>query len=387
MSNMRRLGIFSFYDREGRVGSYIDYLLRDWSRVLERLIVVVNGELDENGIPLFEKYTKEIVIRDNKGFDAGAYADVIVNYLSREEIELYDELILCNDTFYGPFTSFEKIFMKMEIENKDFWGLNYVNRGFLSHIQSYFLVFGRKLLASKEFWNFIQSINIQETELKNVYGEFETKAYCCFKNKFSIGSYVDTQLLDVYESGISCILLYGLPILKKKTFDTRYNSIEKQKGILKLLSKKTDYPLKYILENIDRNENIVFTKYEIENADEIKADELKYLCNLGMSKDEIYEWIGMDPFYIYGAGVISREIYKSIFVGNENMKGFIVSDKQKNEENGVFGYPIIKRTDAYKNEKIIVGMNKLLSDEIRKNLSDENVLFIWANERKTYVGR
>lgn len=384
---MRRLGIFSFYDREGRVGSYIDYLLNDLIRVLDRLIVVVNGKLDENGINLFEKYTKEIVIRDNKGFDAGAYADIILNYLLQAEIESYDELILCNDTFYGPFTSFEKVFMKMEKENKDLWGLNFVDRGFLSQIQSYFLVFGRKLLASKEFWDFIKSINIRETELKNVYGEFELKAYCCFKNEFSIGSYVDTQLLDIYESGISCILLYGLPILKKKTFDTRYNSVEKQKGILKLLSKNTDYKLGYILENIDRNENIMFTKYEIENADEIKASELKYLCNLGISREKIYEWIGMDSFYIYGAGVISREIYKSIFTGNSNMKGFIISDNQKNEEDNVFGYPIIKKSKVCKNEKIIMGVNKLLSEEIRRNLSDENVLFIWDNEKKIYVGR
>lgn len=384
---MRRLGIFSFYDRDGRVGSYIDYLLNDLTRVLDRLIVVVNGELDENGINLFEKYTKEIVIRDNKGFDAGAYADIIVNYLSREEIELYDELILCNDTFYGPFIPFKKIFMKMEKENKDFWGLNFVNRGFLSHIQSYFLVFGRKLLKSKEFWNFISSIDIHETKLRNVYGEFETKAYGYFQNKFSIGSYVDTQLLDIYESGISCVLLYGLPILKKKTFDTRYNSIEKQKGILKLLSKYTDYKLEYILENIDRNENIIFTKYDIENSDEEKASELKYMCNLGMSKEEIYEWIGGDSFYIYGAGVISREIYKSIFVGNSNMKGFIISDNQKSDDNDVYGYPIIKKSKVCKNEKVIVGVNKLLAEEMRKNLSDGKVLFIWGNERKKFVGR
>lgn len=383
----KRLGVFSFYNKKGRVGTYVDYLLDDLSKVLDRLIIVVNGQLDECGEKTLEKFTKEIVIRDNKGYDAGAYADILVNYLPLVELELYDELVLCNDTFYGPFTPFNEIFTRMDKEGKDFWGLNFVNRGFLSQVQSYFLVFAKKVLKSKEFWNFIRSINMYETNIKNVYGEFETKIYCCLKDKFTFGSYTDTQLLDVYESGISCVLLHDLPILKKKTFDTKYNSIEKQRGVLKLIYENLDYNVEYILEEIQESEGFRFDINSIDNLDVIKASELKYMCNLRIRKEEIFDWIDGNAFYIYGAGAIGREIYNSIFYDSCNMRGFVVSDNQNIENEEVFGYPVVKISEVRKNDKIVMGVNKLISDELQRSLSDENVLFIWENEEKTYVGR
>lgn len=109
---MKRLGIFVFYDKDGIVDNYIDYLLEDLSKSLSDLIIVVNGILNDNGKKIFLRYTDRIVIRKNIGFDAGAYVDILLNYIGQENLKKWDELILCNDTFYGPFIPFSDIFAR-----------------------------------------------------------------------------------------------------------------------------------------------------------------------------------------------------------------------------------------------------------------------------------
>ena len=44
---MKRLGIFVFYDAQGRVDRYVGYLLKEMTAFLERLIIVCNGCLKE----------------------------------------------------------------------------------------------------------------------------------------------------------------------------------------------------------------------------------------------------------------------------------------------------------------------------------------------------
>lgn len=58
-----------------------------------------------------------MVVRENAGYDAGAYKFAIFKYLKIEEIRQYEELILCNDTFIGPFVPLKDIFDTMAKES------------------------------------------------------------------------------------------------------------------------------------------------------------------------------------------------------------------------------------------------------------------------------
>ena len=86
------LTIFSFYEQEGYVDDYVIYLLEQLQVNSERLIVVVNGTIN-HGRKRIEEITKEIYIRENVGYDSGAYKDVIFNYLNAGELQKYDYLI------------------------------------------------------------------------------------------------------------------------------------------------------------------------------------------------------------------------------------------------------------------------------------------------------
>ena len=73
MGEKKRLAIFSFYDSEGIVDSFIEFLLKDLNEVATELVIVINGFVCHEGYQILSKYTKNIVIRDNIGFDIGAF--------------------------------------------------------------------------------------------------------------------------------------------------------------------------------------------------------------------------------------------------------------------------------------------------------------------------
>ena len=106
----RRLGIFVFFDKDGLVDDYIVYLLDEICKYLERLIVVCNGSLTKDGKNIFERYSNEIFLRENVGFDVAAWQFALVEKVGAENLKKYDQLILFNDTFYGPFYPFSEIF-------------------------------------------------------------------------------------------------------------------------------------------------------------------------------------------------------------------------------------------------------------------------------------
>ena len=85
-------------------------MLKQLSEVSNRIIIVVSGEIYGSEVYKLKKFSKEIFFRENRGYDQGAYRDVFTEYLNVEEISRYEELILCNDTFYGFFKSIKDIF-------------------------------------------------------------------------------------------------------------------------------------------------------------------------------------------------------------------------------------------------------------------------------------
>ena len=126
-TKIERLCIFSIYDPEGQVDEYIYYWLQEFRKVCKYVIVVSNGHLKQGHF--LEQYAEQIIERVNMGFDGGAYADVLTNHLSYMRIQKFDEIILCNDTCYGPFISMADIFDEMDSRENDFWGIQLWDEG------------------------------------------------------------------------------------------------------------------------------------------------------------------------------------------------------------------------------------------------------------------
>ena len=100
------------------------FLLADLRRVLTELIVIANGVVQDEGRKRLSRFADAFVVRENRGFDAGAWKEGIVAVCGEEKLRTFDEVVLANDSFFGPFIPFQTIFERMEERKLDFWGLS-----------------------------------------------------------------------------------------------------------------------------------------------------------------------------------------------------------------------------------------------------------------------
>ncbi len=94
-------------------------------------------------------------------YDFGSYKKGFFYLKKFGLLDNYDELILCNDSCYGPVSSFVPIFTEMASRDLDFWGLTQ-NSQFKKHLQSYFLVFKSNVARTKDFETFMANVKKEE---------------------------------------------------------------------------------------------------------------------------------------------------------------------------------------------------------------------------------
>lgn len=271
---MSRLCIFVFYDSDGIVDEYVMYLLKEVKKICGRIIIASNNPLIFSEKAKLESITKEIIIRENIGFDAGAYKEILLSYIGFQELKKYDELILMNDTVYGPFYPLEKIFIKME-KKYDFWGITKqaafcTDYGIVEeNIQSYFLVFNSNVLNAKVFEKFWNMLPIPKTFKEDCIYFENTLSSVLIKAGFRWGAVVESDAYDsdkaqknfnhyAYIMG-QLVQKYNMPFLKKKPFATCDYSNTMQgelKYAINYLENHSDYDVNLIWKNILRTYSI-----------------------------------------------------------------------------------------------------------------------------------
>ena len=382
---MKRLAIFSFFDKDGFVDRYVEILLRELREISSFLVIAVNGKLDKDGKELFERYADNIVIRKNIGHDGGAYADVCINHIGEKKLSTYDEVIFTNDTFFGPFISLQNIFAEMEVRNCDFWGLNIFRNGFWSFIESYFLVFRKKVIQNKDliiFCTYILNGLLRDPQYS--YNAFELGIYHDLTNKgYKAGYYTDTQNTSIYSDPDICIAKYGLPILKKKSFSP--DTYDEDKGLyaLNYVKNKFDYDIRPILKCVKRKYGINISEDQVVNYDMCLCREKKYgdlyVPKTIVTDKEILNFLDTGTeIYIYGAGLYAKIIWYLYERYIINFGGFVISDDRYNKEMEFCGYVVKKYSDVKEKAKIILGITKKSSEEVIQKIGEnKNVLVLW----------
>lgn len=263
----RRLGIFVIYDPDGIVDRYREYLLNDIIENLSELIIVCNGFMLEIEVEKLRRYTSKIYIRENKGFDAGAIKAALCDYIGWDEVREYDELVILNDTFYGPLYPLKIMFDEMEMRDLDFWGITR-NKQPLDHIQTFFYVVRRTLLTSDEFMLFWINLDIKSWQRVHdavyMYELVITEHFEKFGYRW--GVYIDTVEYEKRKSNPIAmshrlLLERNSPILKYKALisgdndeTTRILPFTNERSILaiKYIQEHTEYDLSMIWEHLLR---------------------------------------------------------------------------------------------------------------------------------------
>lgn len=167
----KRVAVFAHWDVDNIIDDYVVYYLRSLQQVSD-IVFVSDCDLSMEELGKIDEYIIGKIVEKHGEYDFGSYKRGIL-FLG-ENLKRFDELILCNDSCYGPFLPFENVFNIMESKQVDYWGgYSYyspkVNR---SHIQSYFLVMKKNVFCSESFLGFIKDIK-RESEKYKIIREYE----------------------------------------------------------------------------------------------------------------------------------------------------------------------------------------------------------------------
>lgn len=327
MQDVKRLCIYVTYSKDNKIKEYMGYMLKAIRTYTDELYVVCNYPTIKSGIDYIQPYADDIFYRENKGYDAGAYKDMLCTLLGWNEIYKYDELILMNDSFLGPFYDFGSYFDLMKDVSCDFWGMTRQFSGemerfkykYKPHVHSYFLVFRKEVFCSDEFRVFWENFAYPKTFAEAVLN-FEVK----LNEYLEQYGYASIALTDVwrmtFEENIIPFLCYSLelirdhafPILKKKCLLIRNGGFSNTLEAIKYLEKNSSYPVKWIWEQLD-------SQFYIENYAPSNTNCLELFYH------------NFKKIYIYGAGVCGKNLTTYFHHKGWQYAGIIVSDKTKQD--------------------------------------------------------
>jgi hypothetical protein len=151
-----KIVLFMHFDRYGNVRPQILHYLREFVANGRSVVFVTNaGRLTPAALASLQEICAGVIIRKNQGYDFGAWRDAIEFLrLPRADTE---ELILANDSLFGPIKPLTELLAKFDYRAADIWGLT-ESWQYRYHLQSFFLAFGRAALISEAFTKFWTSV-------------------------------------------------------------------------------------------------------------------------------------------------------------------------------------------------------------------------------------
>lgn len=339
----KRLGIFSFYDSDGILEDATLATLVDLRTCLTYLVVVINGSLQACYREQVSHIADQIVVRPNQGFDAGAYKDVLFHHLTREFLAQYDEFVLCNDTFYGPFVPFRQIFSEMELRKCDFWGLQYTNSSFVDFLPSYFLCYRAGPFFSVVLPYFADHIRENTTNIQAVYSFFERGTFCRLcEAGYTFSSYAHPNNLVIYRCNNVFLREYHLPILKKKCFSPDHFCQSNVYDALQYIAKTYPYDISLILRSIKRRYQLSISLEQILQASTSQPVIVSREVGLTATKASFLSFLAnCHNLYLYGSGEWSYILYAVYLEKTKLLKGVLCSDQAHLPSSPtIFGVPV-----------------------------------------------
>ncbi|MCI8454953.1 MAG: hypothetical protein HFE84_10125 [Lachnospiraceae bacterium] len=240
------------------------------------MVVAANGGVKDCDRQRLKEMHLNLYERPDAGFDCGAFKDTLERYITWEGVQEYDELILVNDSCYGPLFPLDEMFHKMDKEKAslDFWTITeqqpfkkgpYCEEKIPYHIQPYFAVIRKKLLHSPDFSDFWKGLTVPENYWEAV-ENYELKFAAFFAARgYTCGAYVDSARFCKSDTEWFAYVMFDIfrlisecrcPFVKRKAFkyiqETIYklNAGETVRKTLDYIQTHTAYPAELIWEDL-----------------------------------------------------------------------------------------------------------------------------------------
>jgi lipopolysaccharide biosynthesis protein len=161
-SRAKTLCVFASFDEQSVVDDYVLFYLSELRRQLAADIVFVttSERLDDADIERLKPFCKTIVHRKNVTIDFGSWK---VGLEETPDWDQYENLIIANDSVYGPLSDLTQIFSLLDPTRPTMVGITESLQRH-PHLQSYFLLFNRPAIQSEFFRSFWDDFKFYESK-------------------------------------------------------------------------------------------------------------------------------------------------------------------------------------------------------------------------------
>lgn len=286
----KRLVVFSHFDIDNIIDDYVIYYLERLKRIASDIVFVSTSMLDRHEQNKLESLCSKIICRENIGYDFMSYKSGLLE--SGIDYSAYDEVILCNDSVYGPLYDLQEMFDAMQTDSCDFWGVTKCVQ-ISPHVQSYFLVFKRSVVQSGRLNEFFSKVEIL-TSKKSIISSYEV----------GLSSYLKKS---GFQFSVYCGDIPFSERCREFFFNVHRNKLRVNKkgnrlfAYIKLSVRETRYIIRLFLKLLvvnDANPTRYFWKYLVlRKCPFIKIILLRTNSEAVSSNKEILEFVGANSAY------------------------------------------------------------------------------------------
>lgn len=232
---IKKLAIFASFSQKSIIEDYVVYYLKELSQIVDGIIFVMDNPVLDGEIDKIQKYVTYVQCERHNEYDFGSYKRGWSYLKQKDFFKDVEELILCNDSCYGPYTPLNKVFYEMNARGNsvDFWGIHR-NSEICDHIQSFFYVFKKQVFNNPVFDEFILAVK-EEIDVLGVILNYEARFTNILENEgFLWDTYVDYSIIDV---SVKQLADDGCPLIKVKKIKEIYGKSEQNvKGFRSLMN-------------------------------------------------------------------------------------------------------------------------------------------------------
>ena len=264
--------IFAHYNKDSVIDDYVIYYLNELKKIAQNIIFVSDCCLSDSEIKKLDGLADYTIAFRHGEYDFGSYKRGFQLAIDNGLLDKTENLILANDSCFGPFGSLKDLFEEMNENKCDFWGIatnenKYDGELFFTpeannmHIQSYFVVFKNKAAHSDTLKNFLLSVE-----------KVKKKKEIIFKYEMGLTDKLCKAGYRYYAKYTNDIFYYNMDDLFNPKIKTPCIFFKKYvlssvyfPFILRFwfnkIERNTDYPIQVILSYLKKNRKFSNFKY------------------------------------------------------------------------------------------------------------------------------
>lgn len=224
----RGIAIFAHYDDCSLIADDVVYYLNSLREVVSDIVFVSDSNISVDELEKIKHIVTCSIVGAHGEYDFGSYKRGFLKSLELRTLDSKEFCIFANDSCYGPLFPLEPVFLEMQSRQCDFWGIseNYFrHRQPSPHLQSFFIVFKRKIFLSGLFIDFITSVRRESNKAK-IIDKYEIGlTRLLVENGFYYSSFVarNSKVSNLMMSLWAFLIIkYRVPFLKKSLYRRRY---------------------------------------------------------------------------------------------------------------------------------------------------------------------